>query len=750
MDTGKFYLKFLKSKTRIILPLALVSLLLTACGGGSGGGASSGSGTSTGTTTTTSNDTTAPVVSITSPTSNASYSTSSATLNLGGSASDNVGVTQVTWSNNRGGNGTASGTSSWSVNNITLQTGSNTITVTARDAAGNASTDIVTVTYSTGTTTDTTSPSVSISTPTSSPTYSTASSALSIAGSAADNVGVTQITWSNNRGGNGSTSVASNWSVNGITLQSGSNIITVTAYDAAGNMATDVLTVTYTPPDTTPPTVSSTSPTSGATNVSTSTTISVTFSETMNAASITTSTFTVSGVSGSVSVSGTTATFTPSSALASSTTYTASITGGSGGVKDVAGNALASNYNWTFTTSAPLACGGATVLCVDDTAGATQEYSTIQSAVNVARPGDTVLVYDGTYTGFTIAASGTSSNPIVIKAQGSSALINQANSNGEGITISNASYITIEGFTVTGMSGYGLATHNATPTSPMHGLTIRNNTVQNSGSTNIYLSEVADSLIEGNSASGSVASHGIYLANGGSDNTILRANRCFNNAKAGIHFNGDATVTPTDGYETGLTVEKNILYNNLNNGLDMDGVGDSVIQNNLIYNNSPHAVRAFMQDSSQGPRNLKIINNTLIEASGGGGAVLKLTDDQGGHTFFNNIIVDNGSNGSIVVSNTNFKSNNNILLGNLSLDGETTMITLSQWQTSGYDANSITSTSSALFTNAAAADYTLKSGSPAANNGVASYNSVFAPVIDILNITRPQGGAYDLGAYESN
>jgi hypothetical protein len=38
------------------------------------------------------------------------------------------------------------------------------------------------------------------------------------------------------------------WSVNGITLASGTNVLTVTARDAAGNSSTDTLTVTYTAP----------------------------------------------------------------------------------------------------------------------------------------------------------------------------------------------------------------------------------------------------------------------------------------------------------------------------------------------------------------------------------------------------------------------------------------------------------------------------------------------------------------------
>ena len=76
----------------------------------------------------------------------ATFSTSAATLALAGTASDNVGVTQVTWTNSRGGSGTATGTTSWSAS-VALQSGSNVLTVTSRDAAGNTSTDTLTVTY---------------------------------------------------------------------------------------------------------------------------------------------------------------------------------------------------------------------------------------------------------------------------------------------------------------------------------------------------------------------------------------------------------------------------------------------------------------------------------------------------------------------------------------------------------------------------------------------------------------------------
>ncbi|MHB1143259.1 MAG: Ig-like domain-containing protein, partial [Sulfuricaulis sp.] len=197
--------------------IAITASLLSACGGGADGNTSTDTGTAGSSSPTTPTDTTQPSVTITGPVNASSYSTSSATLSLSGSASDNVGVTQVTWVNSRGGSGTASGTTSWNTGSISLQGGSNTLTVTARDAAGNTRTDSLVVTYSTTTPGDTTAPGVTISSPTSSAAYTTSSGTLSLGGSASDNVGVTQVTWSNNRGGSGTAGGTTSWSVGSIT-----------------------------------------------------------------------------------------------------------------------------------------------------------------------------------------------------------------------------------------------------------------------------------------------------------------------------------------------------------------------------------------------------------------------------------------------------------------------------------------------------------------------------------------------------
>jgi len=104
-----------------------------------------------------------------------------------------------------------------------------------------------------------------------------------------------------------------------------------------------------------PPTVVSTVPANGATAVAVNTTISATFSVPMDATTINTTSFTLTGpgvtaVTGSVNYAGNTATFTPAALLATSTLYTATITTGA---KDATGAALAANFVWTFTTTPP-------------------------------------------------------------------------------------------------------------------------------------------------------------------------------------------------------------------------------------------------------------------------------------------------------------------------------------------------------------------------------------------------------------
>jgi uncharacterized delta-60 repeat protein len=125
--------------------------------------------------------------------------------------------------------------------------------------------------------------------------------------------------------------------------------------------------------DPTPPSVLSVFPRKEATGVSLTPAVTATFSKVMDASSLTATTFTVKDaqgnlIPGTISHTGTTATFIPSVALAPSNSYLATITAG---VIDLARNALPGDYFWPFATSTAPDTTPPTVLMTSPTNGAT-------------------------------------------------------------------------------------------------------------------------------------------------------------------------------------------------------------------------------------------------------------------------------------------------------------------------------------------------------------------------------------------
>jgi alpha-tubulin suppressor-like RCC1 family protein len=102
-----------------------------------------------------------------------------------------------------------------------------------------------------------------------------------------------------------------------------------------------------------PLTVIAVSPANGDLNVPVNSTISASFSQPINSQTAMTSTFLVTGPSGSIAgnvqTSGSQLTFTPNASLPFASTMTATLTTS---VKDLLGTTLTSNYNWTFSTGA--------------------------------------------------------------------------------------------------------------------------------------------------------------------------------------------------------------------------------------------------------------------------------------------------------------------------------------------------------------------------------------------------------------
>ena len=192
-------------------------------------------------------DNTRPIVTIATPTAQPSMYTSADSLLLGGSATDQeTSVASVAWSSHRGGSGAATGTAQWSAT-VPLLAGANVITITATDLEGKVGKDSVMIHR------DTAPPAIAVTGPVSAPAYATSYPAVTLEGQASDDVAISSVAWTNDRGGSGVVSGKEYWSVP-VALQIGANVITFTATDVVGRTGTDTITVTRRS-DTTPPTI---------------------------------------------------------------------------------------------------------------------------------------------------------------------------------------------------------------------------------------------------------------------------------------------------------------------------------------------------------------------------------------------------------------------------------------------------------------------------------------------------------------
>jgi hypothetical protein len=190
-------------------------------------------------------DTEGPAVSIAEPTSQATFETYGSTVNVAGTASDNAGIATVVVSNAGRWSATATGTTNWRHNNVPLAAGANTIIVKAVDTAGLVATDTVVVTRISGNG----PPTVAIAEPTSGDLFTTTNETVALAGTASDDTGIADVTWTSSRGGGGTALGTTSWSVASVTLLVGTNVLTVTAQDTGSATGSDSITVVRNVPD---------------------------------------------------------------------------------------------------------------------------------------------------------------------------------------------------------------------------------------------------------------------------------------------------------------------------------------------------------------------------------------------------------------------------------------------------------------------------------------------------------------------
>lgn len=93
-----------------------------------------------------------PTVEVERPVTEDTYTTTRPITSLSGTATPSTGatLTEVAWSNDRGGSGTATGTTNWSIESVNLLPGENTVIIRATDSLGKIGSTSLLVTYDSG------------------------------------------------------------------------------------------------------------------------------------------------------------------------------------------------------------------------------------------------------------------------------------------------------------------------------------------------------------------------------------------------------------------------------------------------------------------------------------------------------------------------------------------------------------------------------------------------------------------------
>ena len=337
-----------------------------------------------------------------------------------------------------------------------------------------------------------------------------------------------------------------------------------------------------------------------------------------------------------------------------------------------------------------------------------------------------------------------------------------------GVYITNSDHITIKnlhvqdifnkvGKTIAGAGGTGIEFRYNNSN-----ILIDNNVVS-SASDPVYIvfegSTLANLEIKNNTVSD--ACH-MILVGGGASNSIATNISIHNNEV----FGWDNWSSPSDCHTDGIFVflwEGNTsnmtaeIYNNYIHGRLWDGVtlnssptahifctyGESGggtngaacnIYNNLSVDSSMTAIWAKKTASIRH----RIYNNTIVNSPYG-----VIFENATGAVFQNNILKNTqfalksyGTlQANIAASNYNLFDNTGVSSFAVTDAGQYN--TYANWRALGYDANS--RTSSSLLN----ANYSLQPGSPAINNGT---TGIYA--YDYIGTSRPQGLAWDIGAYE--
>lgn len=385
-------------------------------------------------------------------------------------------------------------------------------------------------------------------------------------------------------------------------------------------------------------------------------------------------------------------------------------------------------------------------------------WETLQHAVDAVGPGDTIVVHPGTYAGMRIETAGAPGNWITLTAaEPNSVLIDRPgpqNVHGSNVELERwgvgpIAYWVVEGLEVADAPNWGIDVRGSSDEPARH-IKIRKNHVHHNGvaavKTGIFFAFANDiDVVQNNSHHN--GEHGVYLSNSG-DGFKVKDNRLHDNERCGLHMNGDASQGG-DGVISDGTIEGNWIEGNGAEGcagINMDGVTDALIRNNVIVENHATGIAIFQQDGAVCSRRIEVVNNTIVQASDGRWGITVGTGGCRDLTFVNNVVLTRHEwRGSIELPTAGvpgLMSDYNVTSDRFSVDDGNTTISLTQWRSAtGQDQHSSIGT---VVNTLVPATYRPVLDGPAFDNGVETVADA-----DADRLARPLGATWDIGAFET-
>ena len=272
---------------------------------------------------------------------------------------------------------------------------------------------------------------------------------------------------------------------------------------------------------------------------------------------------------------------------------------------------------------------GSSASCSDSGPGtAAQPFCTISAAVPRAGAGQTVQVAGGTYAeDVKVSSSGNPGAPIAFTAAPGAAVTLTGKT--DGFTLTNASWITVNGFQVTRTTSYGInVTGGSHVTISANHVTFSGQPVQGQIAAGIRLSGVTGSLVSGNDSDHN-SDYGIMVV-GGSTGVEVRGNTTFSNSRVYERATAGIRIYQSPGN----IVDRNITHDNQDSGIECyPGANNTLIYDNVSYDNGDHGIDNLTATGEV------IVGNTVY---GNVTAGINVEGGSTGATVADNISVDNG------------------------------------------------------------------------------------------------------------